>query len=200
VLRDPIGRPARPPKLVVAVLSATLSAGVVFAMVDWWPGKGHQVDEFTNGLLALLFGVLLLIVGLVWAIKSLYVVGRDRRWSWWIAPAPTVVVLAAVAVLMFPGPSFHSSRNAFDAAVQQVLTSPEPQAFDVRVGPHEISRIVRDDDGAVYFYDSDQAFLTVSGGWVYSPSGPPPTRMGVDVIDAVHIDGPWYEFTSAWRE
>ncbi|MCZ4505396.1 DUF1109 domain-containing protein [Rhodococcus ruber] len=180
VLRDPVGRPARPPGPIVAQLSVLLCIAIVFALLDWWPGQGRTVDAFTNTVVVLVFGVLLVVVALVWAVKSLYVIGRDRRWSWWIAPAPIAVVVALAAVLLVPSPSFESSRSDFDLAVRTVLSSPEPAVFDVRVGPYTMSRIERHDTGAVYFYDSDQAFLTTSGGWVYSPAGPPSGRSGIE--------------------
>ncbi|MGW4479397.1 DUF1109 domain-containing protein [Rhodococcus triatomae] len=200
VLRDPIERPARPPKLVIATLAMILSTGLVFAAVDWWPGRGRGVDAFTNTAVALALVVLLLVVGLVWAIKTLYVVGRDRRWSWWIAPAPIAVAVAAALILLIPTPSFQSSRGDFDAAARTFLSSSQPHVFDVQVGPYAISRIQRGDNGAVYFYDSEQVFLTVSGGWVYSPAGLPPSEFGIETIESEHIDGPWYEFTSVWRD
>ncbi|WP_213934707.1 hypothetical protein [Rhodococcus sp. B50] len=200
VLRDPIGRPARPPALIVAGASVLLCTGIVFALLDWWPGHGHTIDAFTNSMVVLVFGALLMIVGLVWAVKSALVIGRDRRWSWWIAAAPITVLVAAVAVLVIPSPSFGSSRSDFDAAVYAVLSSRESAVFGVPVGPYTMSRVERHSNDAVYFYDADQNFLTTSGGWIYSPAGPPPDRSGIDRIDAAHLDGRWYEFTAVWDE
>ncbi|MGK8504769.1 hypothetical protein [Nocardia asiatica] len=45
-------------------------------------------------------GTLLGVCLLVWAIKTLYLVGRERRWSWKVAAAP-LVVLAALAIGVF---------------------------------------------------------------------------------------------------
>jgi hypothetical protein len=200
VLRDPIGRPARPPGLMVAVVTVLVCTGMVFALLDWWPGHGHTVDAFTNSVVVLVFGGLLVIVALVWVVKSAFVIGRNRRWSWWIAAAPIVVVAATVAAAVIPSPSFEASRSDFDLAAQAVLSSPDPIVFDIPVGPYTMSRIERHSNGAVYFYDVDQSFLTTSGGWIYSPAGPPPDRSGIDRIDAAHLDGPWYEFAAVWRE
>lgn len=184
----------------MAGLSVLLCTGIVFALLDWWPGHGHTVDAFTNSMIVLAFGVLLVAVGLVWAIKSAYVIGRDRRWSWWIAAAPIVVVAATVAALIIPSPSFESSRSDFDLAARTALSSPDPTVFDIPVGPYTMSRIERHSNGAVYFYDADQSFLTTSGGWIYSPAGPPPDRSGIDRIESTHLDGTWYEFTAVWQE
>ena len=200
VLRDPVGRPARPPGLIVAGLSVLLCTGFVFARLDWWPGHGHTVDAFTNSMVVLVFGVLLIVVGLVWVVKSAYVIGRDRRWSWWIAAAPIVVIAATVAATVIPSPSFEASRSDFDLAARTALSSPDPAVSDVQVGPYTMSRIERHSNGAVYFYDADQSFLTTSGGWIYSPVGPPPDRAGIERFDTTHLDGPWYEFTAVWRE
>ena len=200
VLRDPIRRPARPPGLIVAGASVLLCTGIVFALLDWWPGHGNTVDAFTNSMIVLVFGVLWVVVGLVWVVKSAYVIGRDRRWSWWIAAAPIVVVAATVAAAVIPSPSFESSRSDFDLAARTALSSPDPAVSDVQVGPYTMSRIVRGDNGAVYFYDADQNFLTTSGGWIYSPAGPPPDRSGIERFESTHLDGPWYEFTAVWRE
>ncbi|AOD24492.1 hypothetical protein IM25_18115 [Rhodococcus sp. p52] len=199
VLRGPIGRPARPPGLIVAGASVLLCTGFVFALLDWWPGHGHTVDTFTNSMIVLAFGVLLVVVGLVWAIKSAYVIGRDRRWSWWIAAAPIVVVAATGVAAVIPSPSFQAARSDFDLAARTVLSSPDPAVLDVQVGPYTMSGIFRRDN-AVYFYDADQSFLTTFGGWIYSPAGPPPDRSGIEQFDTIHLDGPWYEFTAVWRE
>ena len=200
MLRDLDGSSARPPGLVVAGFSVLLSAGIVFATVDWWPGKGRTVDDFTNLAVTVVLGVLLLAVDLVWAIKSIRFVADHRRWSWKIATAPIVVIVAAALGLLIPSPSFESSRSDFDLALRKILSSQESTLFDRHIGPYTISRIERRDNGAVYFYDSDQVFLTVSGGWVYSPEGPPPERSGIERFESTHIDGPWYEFTSVWAE
>ena len=143
VLRDPIGRPARPPGLIVAGLSVLLCTGFVFARLDWWPGHGHTVDAVTNSVVVLVFGVLLIVVGLVWVVKSAFVIGRDRRWSWWIAAAPIVVVAAIVAAAVIPSPSFEASRSDFDLAARTALSSSDPAVLDVQVGPYTMSGIFR---------------------------------------------------------
>ena len=79
---------ARPPGRLLTAVTLVLAVGITFAAVDWWPGASRGVDAFTNGLILIGLGGLLLVVGLVWAIKTLYVVGRDRRWSWSIVAMP----------------------------------------------------------------------------------------------------------------
>ncbi|MGW4845539.1 hypothetical protein [Nocardia brasiliensis] len=45
-------------------------------------------------------GVLLGVCLLIWAIKTLYVVGRQRQWSWRIVAVPVVVFAGAAAGLV----------------------------------------------------------------------------------------------------
>lgn len=57
---------------------------------DWWPsryGNSRWADPLLFGAAALL---ILAVVGVVWAVRTLYVIGADRRWSWWILSAPAV--------------------------------------------------------------------------------------------------------------
>ncbi|RZL77073.1 MAG: hypothetical protein EOP32_26350 [Rhodococcus sp. (in: high G+C Gram-positive bacteria)] len=56
-------------------------------------------DELLVGTLLTL---ILAFAGLVWMIRTLHVVGRDQRWSWWIAVSPTVVVLALLVYVAVP--------------------------------------------------------------------------------------------------
>ncbi len=179
----------------MAAFTFVLTVGITFAAVDWWPGASRGLDAFTNLLIMVGLGGLLLIAGLVWAVKTLYLVGRDRRWSWWIVPAPAIVVAALLVILLVPAP-FHSARGDFEAAAQRFSTSPESQAFDVNVGPFTISSITREADGTIYFHDSDQAFFHAIGGWVYSPAEAPTGDGMYEKFESRHIDGPWYEFNA----
>ena len=65
--------------------------------------------------------VILVMVGLVWAIRTLYVVGQDRRWSWWILPAPLVVTAAVAVVMLVPQVSFLDKSGEFEVIVLDLL-------------------------------------------------------------------------------
>ncbi|GAB2676053.1 hypothetical protein [Nocardia goodfellowii] len=77
-------------------------AGVLILLcvrLDRAPWGGHLTNP--DQLVWLLIGVPVLGVSLLtWAIKTLYVVGRERRWSWKIAGAPLIVLAGLVAGLL----------------------------------------------------------------------------------------------------
>ncbi|MEV6275168.1 hypothetical protein [Nocardia sp. NPDC051832] len=84
-----------------ATLAGTFVAVVVllFAHLGTAPGVGDLTGP--DQLLGLVAGGLVLSISLsVWAIKTLYLVGRERRWSWQIASAPAVVFTGLVAGLI----------------------------------------------------------------------------------------------------
>lgn len=177
---------------MLAVCTAVLATGIVFAVVDWWPGAAHTADDLANDLILTTLGFLLFLTGTVWAVKTFNVVVRYRRWSWWIVPAPVIVVMALLLALLLPAPSFHSARSDFEAVV---TTMPEGDAlWGIDVGPFSISSVTRHGDGAIYFVDEDQVFWLSTGGWVYSPTGQPTGDKYYEEFEATHIDGPWYEF------
>lgn len=65
-----------------------------------WLSRMTGPDELlVGGLLTLLLAA----NGLLWMISTLRVVGEDRRWSWWITVAPTVVIAGAILYLTVPG-------------------------------------------------------------------------------------------------
>jgi len=164
----PTGR--RPPGAVLAVCTVVLAAGIVFSIVDWWPGAAHKVDDLSNYLIRVALGSLLCATAITWAVKTFNVVVRDRRWPWWIVPAPAIVVAVLLLALLVPTPSFQSARSDFEAVV---ATMPNDYALrgGVDVGPFRMSTIERSRDGAIYFTDDDQTFWRSIGGWVYSPAG-----------------------------
>lgn len=189
-------RPARPPGPIVLGVTVAAVAVLVLLFADWWPGSRNLTVAdrlFFGGITA----VVLLVTGLVWAIKTLYVVGRDRRWSWWIVASPAVVVVGALIYWALPVPDFDSARKEFDAYVAAMPDEPDFLAEDVRLGGVEISSVFRDRDGALYFVDDDGAFLSVSSGWVYSPAGEP---AGYDDFTATDLGGGWYSYTAVWRD
>lgn len=94
----------RPPGIIVLSLvagSTLILGGVAYG----WPSSifGRLTDPDK-----LLWGgccVLVLLPALaIWAIKSLHVLGQDRRWSWWIAPVPLIAVSTLGLFLLSPPP------------------------------------------------------------------------------------------------
>jgi hypothetical protein len=139
---------------------------------------------------------ILAVVGLVWAIRTLYVLGQDRRWSWWILPAPIVVVAAVAVVMLVPQVSFLDKSGEFETIALGLLENSGTVAEELEIGSFDIrrTRVVPPDE--VYFIDNGSMFTTTRG-WVYSPNGKP---SGFDDFSAAHLSGPWYEFTAIWRD
>ncbi len=152
------------------------------------------MDPFLVSAAALL---ILIVVGLVWAIRTLYALGQDRRWSWWILSSPIAVIAAVALVLLMPPATFLDKSGEFETIAIGLLEQPESTVEELEIGQFDISsaHVVRPDE--VYFIDNDSMFIT-SSGWVYSPSGPP--SGGFDDFSATHLGGPWYEFTAVWRD
>lgn len=162
----------------------------------WWPspfGGFRWLDPLLVSAAAL---VILVMVGLVWAIRTLYVVGQDRRWSWWILPAPLVVTAAVAVVMLVPQVSFLDKSGEFETIALDLLKNAGTVAEQLEIGSFDIrrTRVVPPDE--VYFIDNGSMFTTTRG-WVYSPSG---TLSGFGHFSATHLGGPWYEFTAIWRD
>lgn len=198
VVADAADRPrgARPPGFVILGVTALAVAVLVFLRADWWPGERNltAADRLFFGAIC---AVSLVLTGTVWAVKTLYVVGRDRQWSRRIAYAPGVVVAGALAFWLWPLPDFESARPEFDAYVARLPSEPHFRDGRVRIGGFELSHVYRDDSGAVYFVDDDAALLSVAGGWVWSPDAVP---VGYDDFTATDIGGGWYAYTAVWRD
>lgn len=180
-------------------LASTVVAVLVLVCLHrgWWPspfGEMRRMDPLLAGALSLLT---LATVGLLWAIRTLYVVGDDRRWSWWILAAPAVVAVAVAASLVLPPPSFLETSAGFESVARELVDGPGTTRADIEIGRFDISHARATPTGEVYFTDAGGIGITTSTGWVYSPNGPP---AGYDDFTATHLGGPWYEFTSAWRD
>lgn len=189
-------RTKAPGRVLAAV--AGVAVGVLMCIhYDWWPSRfGNQrwADPLLFGGAALL---VLAVAGFVWAIRVLYFVGRDRRWSWWILAAPTVVLTGLASALLVPPPSFDDLRPEFERVALEVLASPDRSRADVEIGRFDFIFVSKDTRGAVYFIDAGGIGITMSSGWAYSPDGAP---TGFDDFSATHLGGAWYEFTAVWRD
>jgi hypothetical protein len=189
-------KPNKPPGPIHLALTAVSLLILVCIYYDWWPsryGTSSWADPMLFGAAALL---ILAALGLVWAVKTLYVIGQDRRWSWWIAAAPAVLLVAVATVMLAPRPSFDDTRAEFEQVALELLADPEPLHSHLEIGRFDIRTAMSGDDGVVYFIEDGGLGLTVSSGWAYSPHGVP---AGFDDFTATHLGGPWYKFISVWR-
>ncbi|MEU1957472.1 DUF1109 domain-containing protein [Nocardia sp. NPDC019304] len=201
--REPDGRalvdqdePNRAPGPIHLAFTFVPVVVLVCVYYDWWPsryGCFAWADPLLFGAAAVL---VLLICGAVWAVRTLYVVGRRRTWSWWIAAAPAMIFAVAGTIALLPRPSFEDTRPQFEQVALDLLASSESSRSRFEIGRFDISYARKDPDGAVYFIEDGGLGLTVSNGWAYSPHGTP---VGFDDFTATHLGGPWYEFTAVWR-
>ncbi|MFI6309880.1 hypothetical protein ACIBEK_07060 [Nocardia fusca] len=144
-------------------------------------------------LVALGVGGLLLGVSLlVWVIKTLYLLGGERRWSWKVAVVPVVVLAGLVAGSVFQPAGFDSAREEMDKIAIEMLGEGRPPIRQgMSLGGLEISLVQREPDGRVYFYDADGYVGSTVCGWVYSP-GAEPVDSGTRRFE--RLSGQWYSF------
>lgn len=159
--------------------------------LDWAPfvknlaGPDRLVGLVIGGLL--LSGCLL-----VWAIKTLYLLGREHRWSWKVAAVPMVMFAGLAAGLVFQPASFGSARPDMEEVAVEMLREDGPNTRqDLRLGGLDISLVQREPDGRVYFYDADRLVGSTVCGWVYSP-GAEPIGNGARRFET--LAGGWYSF------
>ncbi|WP_159844716.1 hypothetical protein [Nocardia sp. CY41] len=87
-------------------------AVLLWVHLEWSPFGDLTVPD---QLVGLVIGGILLSVSLpVWAIKTLYLVGRERRWSWKVIAVPVVVLAGLVAGLVLQPASSHPTPPAMD--------------------------------------------------------------------------------------
>lgn len=187
---------SKPPGPILLSFTVVPLAALVCRHYGWWPSPFGDFRWFDPLLVSAAALLTLIVVGLVWAVRTLYVLGQDRRWSWWILPSPVAVIAAVAAVLLMPPATFLDKSGEFETVAIALLEQPGSTVEELEIGQFEISsaHVVRPDE--VYFIDNDSMFTTTSG-WVYSPSGAP---TGFDDFSAKHLGGPWYEFTAVWRD
>lgn len=187
---------AKPPGRILLAFTVVPVLVLMCRHYGWWPspfGDFRWLDPLLASAAALL---ILIVVGVVWAIRTLYVLGQDRRWSWWILPAPVVVGAALAVVVSVPATSFLDTSGEFEAVALDLLENPGTVAEELEIGPFEVRRARVAPPDEVYFIDNDSMFTTTRG-WVYSPTGTP---SGFSDFSATHLGGPWYEFTAVWRD
>lgn len=200
---DAVGPPVSSPDSGAEPPGSIATATVVFAVAvlvclyyDWWPSRFGSM-RWADPLLAAAGAlVLLAVAGLLWMIRTLYLLGRDRRWSWWVLPVPLTVLAAGLLVVLAPRTSFDEMRPDFERVARELLAGPDTVRSDFEIGRFDIAYARADSGGAVYFVEAGGLGLDSSSGWAYSPNGRP---AGFDDFSATHLAGPWYEFTAVWR-
>ncbi|WP_164873412.1 DUF1109 domain-containing protein [Rhodococcus xishaensis] len=135
------------------------------------------------------------IAGLVWAVRTLYFVGRDRKWSLWVAAAPFVVISGVAIALAFPPSSFDEARPEFEKVAQEILKDPDRSRSDLTIGGLDISLVIRGGNGSVFFYDADGYVGTFVSGWIFSPNVVPESG-GTWTFEMISED--WYKFSYQW--
>jgi len=185
----------KPPGPIVLAMTVLPIAVLLCIQYDWQPARYGNLtgaDAFLYGVPALL---VLALTGLIWAIRSLYVVGEDRRWSWWIVAAPSVVVAAVAVGMIWPPPTFDEARPEFERIARQVLAEPDTRLADIEIDGFEISYVRKIAADEVQFTDADG--FGASSGWVYAPNRTPNGSDSRE-FSSTHLGGPWYEFTYTW--
>lgn len=176
-----------------AVLTGAVLGVVVLLCVhlDWAPFvRDSNGPDQLAGLVA--GGILLGVSLLVWAIKTLYLLGREHRWSWKVAAVPVVVLAGLVAGLVFQPASFDSARPEMEKVAVEMLHDDRPNTRqDLSLGGLDISVAHRRSDGRVYFYDADGYVGSTVQGWVYSPSTEP---VGGGARRFERLSADWYSF------
>ncbi|MFI6954342.1 DUF1109 domain-containing protein [Nocardia sp. NPDC050408] len=168
--------------------------GVAFLLcvhLDWAPFVGNLTGP--DQLVVLVIGGVLLGVSLLrWAIKTLYLLGREHRWSWKVAAVPLIVVAGLVAGLILRPASFGSARAEMEGVAVEMLREDGPSTRrDVSPGGLDISLVHRESDGRVYFYEADGFVGSTVRGWVYSPDSEP---VGSGGRRFEKLSGDWYSF------
>lgn len=187
----------RPPGMVLPV-ATTLAVMVPLCLHHgWWPPRFGSIG-WAEPLLFFLGAMLVLVaVGLVWAVRTLIYLVEERRWSWWILPVPAVVLVAVTAGSVLPPMTFDDARPGFERAAQELLADPSRSRENLEIGRFDIAEVFEGAGGAVYFREELWYGSGSNSGWVYSPNGRP---AGFGDFSSTHIDGPWYEYTSAYPD
>lgn len=185
----------RPPGVILPVVAA-LAIMVLFCLhYGWWPSR-FGTSSWAEPLLFFLGALLVLVVvGLIWAVCTLIYAVEERQWSWWILPVPAVVVVAVAVGNLVPPMAFEDVRPEFEDAAQELLPGPDQTRENLEIGRFDIDEAFKGSDGTVYFREESWFGFGSSSGWVYSPNGQP---VGFGDFSSTLIDGPWYEYTEVY--
>lgn len=160
----PTGEPElrKPPgQMLLAIVSAAVAVWICLQR-NLWPSPFGKFAWLDPLLVTLAMILVFVAVGLFWAIRTLYVLLADRRWSWWILPAPIVVCVGVTALAVLPPQSMLDERAGFETVASDLLrVTPETTRQDFEIGPFDIGFAQTTPDGEVYFHDE--------GAVCYSP-------------------------------
>ncbi|WP_330234509.1 hypothetical protein OHA40_10635 [Nocardia sp. NBC_00508] len=135
-----------------AVLASAVLAVAVLLCVH--TDRAPFIGRFTiaDQLIALVIGGIVLAGSLlVWAIKTLYLVGRERRWSWKVVLVPVVVLAGLMIGLVFQPANFDSAHPEMEDVTVEMLRADGPSArLDLSLGGLDISLAQRRFDGRGY--------------------------------------------------
>ncbi|MET4046301.1 MULTISPECIES: DUF1109 domain-containing protein [unclassified Rhodococcus (in: high G+C Gram-positive bacteria)] len=189
----PTGLPTRSKPPGPILLAFVTVAVIVWVCLDrnWWPSPFGSYTWLDPLLAAMACVLIFLVTGLVWAIRTLYVLGRDQRWAWWVVPAPAVVLTGLAFLALMPSTSFLDERSEFEAIAVAIHNKPGAYREHFEIGPFDIRRASSSPTGEVYFAGNAGIFST-STGWVYSPDTEP-----AGFTTLTHLGGPWYEYEYA---
>ncbi|GGC55622.1 hypothetical protein GCM10011410_05010 [Hoyosella rhizosphaerae] len=103
--------------------------------------------------------------------------------------SPILVVMTYVGIQVFE-PKFDNALPEFERVVEELHAQPGYTSIgSLRLGGFEIYRAYDRSDGQVFFVDATTVFFWGSGGWAYSPDGPP---SDAHLVSVNHIVGDWY--------
>ncbi|ABH00788.1 hypothetical protein RHA1_ro11141 (plasmid) [Rhodococcus jostii RHA1] len=182
----------RSPRTLLWVVTMAVTAGALMLLIvvwgQWWPSGNAWY------LPAAVAVALLLATGAVWALGSIYVLWKHRRWAWWMVTWPLLVALG-VALALAARPDFEDSRPEFEETARQLLATPGPTSLsDLKIGRFEVGRAYNTEQGDVFFTDERTTAFTTESGWAYSPDGAPAPASRDGEFTTTHIDGPWYRY------
>jgi hypothetical protein len=167
------GGQAEPPGLVLAGVVAAACGGLLISLDRCPLDLGWGSAERLIGLIV--SGIALLSALAVWAIKALYYVGRERRWSWKFVTVPALVLVAVLAGMVIQPPEFESARVEMEQKAIEMLNGGPQVQQNIHFERLSVSLVQRQ-GSQVYFYDADTAGGPKRSGWVYSPGSAPPDQ------------------------
>lgn len=180
----------RPPGPLLALAAVAAAAGLMWA-------SSVPMSDFDLVMYSVLAG---LAVCAGWLLRTLCCLISTKRFSWWMAVVPAVIVLclglnAAEVPLRV---RFALAENDFDRVAAAVAADPRAAgAAGSRIGSYAVTSIDVH-SGRVYFTVAGSGFLG-QGGFAYLPSGPPGLSDPVgESVTVTALTGPWYVFSSSW--
>lgn len=179
----------RPPGLVVAAFTSLFVILLMGVYYDWWPFP-RSIDFLASMAIFWLCIIGLIVLGIIWIIRSSQYIRNQKRWGWTIWVAPALVVGLIAIVFLFPHPTFDSARDSMEAVAHEVEKNPSEQLRAITIGGIDFESIDKREDGCIYFVDSDRSFIS-KVGWIYAPDCTPSAR---SFMQLTRLSNHWYEF------